>query len=484
MANRRLNNYFFLAVTICLLYRCTPNLQLIKVDPPASSSVPVAEKKSEAVDSSLAIADSVSVEKDTSSDTLDFSAILDSAETDSCIDSILLVDSSIYYAQYPTFGIKKRNVRIALERNISSSTFSYDKRLQIRSGSRIFEGCKGNITVRSNKNGHIQVSCLFRTRELHLPCTLLAMDSSSFIRFKNSNYRGTIVLVSEKKGLFSVINSVDVEEYLKGVVPLEIGKRPKSLIEALKAQAVAARTYTYKRMNERESALFDMTATIQDQVYGGANVEYAESDSAVSMTNDLILVYGQSIVNAYYHSTCGGKTANIEDVWDRSPCKYLKSIKDTDSSGVPYCSISPRFNWQEKWPSKFFFTQITEALKKQYPDKQFRWPVNTVIVKEIFPCGRVKRCEFSNGNTSVVAGGDKLRFIIKRDTPDRSILRSANFKLISATADEVLISGTGYGHGIGMCQMGAIGRAQKGQTFDIILKAYYTGVEIATVVDR
>ena len=284
---------------------------------------------------------------------------------------------------------------------------------------------------------------------VHLPLvpkTLLC--SSSPVQRKS-------VSLSEQKGTFSVINHIDVEQYLRGVVPLEIGKRPESLIEALKAQAVAARTYTYKRMLERKNAPFDMTATVQDQVYGGADPEYRESDLAIKMTEDLIMVYKDSLINAYYHSTCGGKTANIEDVWEKPYCSYLRSVSDLNSSGQPYCQISPRFHWQEKWTSAIFFDQIRNNLSKAFPEKVRQGSIKEISVKESFSCGRVKRCVFSGNNWTVDMGGDRLRFIISRDTPDKSILRSANFKIVSGfqrSADKW----NRIWPWRGMCQMGPL----------------------------
>lgn len=489
MTNLRLHKFTFIAaVFFCILYRCTPNLRLIKYNPPTSSSAAsVSEPKTdtatqtqatetEAVDSSSSLDDSAAIK-------IDFSSAFDStADTGSLV--INPRDSSVPHRWYPRHKVAKRKVRIALERNISEASFSTSKKIYLKTSTKNIGITAQKFSVRSSKDGRFFFNGSSGVREISCPCTLFTFGAEDLIMLNKTLYRGNLVLFVERKGSFSIANHLDVEQYLRGVVPLEIGKRPESLIEALKAQAVAARTYTYKRMQERKNASFDMTATVQDQVYGGADPEYRESDLAIKLTEDLVMVCKDSLINAYYHSTCGGKTANIEDVWEKPYSSYLRSVSDLDPSGQPYCRISPRFHWQEKWTSRIFFDQIRNNLLKAYPEKVRQGTVKELTIKESFYCGRVKLLAFSGHNWTFDMGGDRLRFIIRRDTPEKSILRSANFKIVSQDSKEVLISGTGYGHGVGMCQMGAIGRATANQSFEEILKAYYTGVVLCSATEQ
>lgn len=432
--------------------------------------------ETEAVDSSFSFCDSVAVE-------IDFSSAFDST-TDTGSLVVKPSDSSLQPRWYPQHKAVKRKVRIALERNITEASFSTRKKIYLKTSAKFIGITAQKFAVRSSRDGRFFFTGSKGVKEISCPCTLFTAGAEDLIMLNKALYRGNLVLFIEQKGTFSIANHIDVEQYLRGVVPLEIGKRPENLIEALKAQAVAARTYTYKRMQERKNASFDMTATVQDQVYGGADPEYRESDLAIKMTEDLIMISEDSLIDAYYHSTCGGKTANIEDVWEKPYCSYLRSVSDLDPSGQPYCQISPRFHWQEKWTSRIFFDQLRNNLLKAFPEKVRPGSIKEITVKELFPCGRVKRCAFSAHNWTVDMGGDRLRFVIRRDTPDKSILRSANFKIVSLSSKEVLISGTGYGHGVGMCQMGAIGRATANQSFEQILKAYYTGVVLCTATEQ
>ncbi|MDO5575762.1 MAG: SpoIID/LytB domain-containing protein, partial [Fibrobacter sp.] len=301
----------------------------------------------------------------------------------------------------------------------------------------------------------------------------------------DKKYRGGFVLRSEKNGYFSVINVLPVEQYLRGVVPLEIGRLQANEIEALKAQAVAARTYTYKRIEERRGQPFDLTCTVADQVYGGARAEYPESDLAVRETENMVMVYEDSLVHAYYHSTCGGKTACIEEVWEKPPYDYLKSMNDTDSLGNAYCASSRYFTWQEKWPERDFNTIVLRNLKKSFPQGKTGTKVTVFKIDSLFTDGRVRMCTFGGAGWSQNVGGDKIRFILRRNGTDNAILRSANFKILEQKGT-ISVEGKGYGHGVGMCQVGAIGRARAGLGFEQILKSYYKNVSIylSTITKR
>lgn len=319
-------------------------------------------------------------------------------------------------------------------------------------------------------------------KKLSLPCTLMVTRGAHLLELGEKSYRGALVVTAQKERSISLINVLDVEEYLRGVVPLEIGPLKKAEIEALKAQAVAARTYTYKRMAENVLNSFDLMPTVSDQVYGGANAEHLESDMAVLATKGLIMVYDESIINAFYHSTCGGKTANVEDVWGMEPYPYLRSIKDVDSEGKAFCSWSRYFSWSEYWSR-----DLLSSIMRQYSDEaklvqRYSGALKSIKIRDRFQCGRVKSCDIISSSGSFVSGGDRIRFLMRRNTKGRGILRSARFN-IKQSGNKIRFDGGGYGHGVGMCQVGAIGRARSGQNFEQILNAYYSGIQIRTVAD-
>lgn len=379
-------------------------------------------------------------------------------------------------------------VRVALQRNIPRAiVYFLDSVNVLLNNSRKKNTLRGRISVTSMRaNRYIPQVLIEAAGSVRftaaLPCTLMARSSQNYFDLGEQSYRGSIIIVSEKEGRFSLINYCNVEDYLRGVISLEIGKLADDALEAVKAQAVAARTYTYKRISEKQRALYDMAATIEDQVYGGVNAEYRMSDKAVLLTRDLVITYGDSLIYAYYHSTCGGTTANIEDVWKQRSRPYLRSVRDSDGRGTAYCSISGAFGWEERWDTRRVSWLVRRFSQETFPQlPAVRGDIEKISIGDRFACGRVATCFIQTAAGSYEYGGDKIRYIFRRDAENFPILRSAHFQIVKVGKDEVIFSGQGNGHGVGLCQMGAIGRAHAGQKFDAIIRAYYQGTVIALV---
>ena len=141
-------------------------------------------------------------------------------------------------------------------------------------------------------------------------------------------YRGSAELRVAGDGRVSAINVLPLEDYLLGVVPLEIGPRGNDEMAAVEAQAVAARTYAVAQLGGQLEMGFDLFGTVDDQAYGGMAAERDESTRAVRRTAGKILLYDGRPIRAYYHSTCGGRTAAVEEVMDRPPAPYLQPVSD------------------------------------------------------------------------------------------------------------------------------------------------------------
>lgn len=465
MINHTLLSFISALIFGCLFIYCSyPGF--IVPDPP-EKTIKAIQMQGEKPDSGL----KENLDKDPVEE-IDFAdAFIDDYDT-----AIGNLNKKLVSSDYPPFQIKSDSVRVILLRNISRITLYSVSNLNI--GNNKNYSVKGRIVFRSCGQKFNMISGT-KSYDIMLPCTLKSTNKYNYIDLGEKSYRGDIILITEKKGFFSVINFLPVENYLRGVVPLEIGKRPETEIEALKAQAVAARTYTYKRIEERKNDSFDLTCTVSDQVYGGVHVEYRESDLAIKLTKNLIMVFNDSLVHAYYHSTCGGRTANIEEVWNKPRYSYLRSVRDTDSSGNAYCSISKYFTWKEKWSERDFNYIVSRYLKKNFPQKKIGNTISVFRIDSFFKDGRIKSCTLGGAGWTQKTGGDKIRFILRRNTSDKAILRSANFR-INRSKGVIRLEGRGYGHGVGMCQMGAIGRARAGQDFEKILKSYYSGVSIHT----
>lgn len=383
-----------------------------------------------------------------------------------------------------TFVVPVKRVRVAVIRNINRGTVYSASDVSLRAAP-----AKGQITIRGRilfeaLSGKVRVTTASGKQEVVLPCTLAAESGYAFLDVENVSYRGALIIIPGTRGTISFVNMLDVEEYLRGVLPLEMGPRSMEEIEALKAQAVAARTYTYRRIVERGMEPYDMVSTVADQVYGGASVENRESDYAVKATRDRILTYGDSIIYAYYHSTCGGMTATIDEVWKKQHQPYLVSVADTNSHGEVYCAASTYFKWSEEWPWPSFALIVPEQIKKMYPQQQISGPLSKVTIDELLPCGRVKTAAINGKGWKWQLHGDEIRFALRRPVGGNPILRSARFTLNNSGRSVVRASGSGYGHGVGMCQMGALGRAHEGQLYHSILNAYYTGATLATVKEE
>jgi stage II sporulation protein D len=287
-----------------------------------------------------------------------------------------------------------------------------------------------------------------------------------------------------KRGNFSVVNILPVEEYLRGVVPLEIGKRSDREIDALKAQAVAARTYTYRKIAEHKDSTFDLLATVADQVYGGIGCANERCDRAIALTKAKILVFAGEPILAYYHSTCGGATANIEEVWKKKPLPYLVSADDRDSHGDAWCAASSYSSWTEEWTRESLAAILQKYGASNILKGSVRPPIRSVKIVSKFKDGRVALLRVSSAAGTAEFGGDAVRMAFRRETPGHPILQSACFEIEKTGKHRIVFKGSGYGHGVGMCQMGACGRALAGQSYEEILQAYYQGTEIVTVVEK
>ena len=272
------------------------------------------------------------------------------------------------------------------------------------------------------------------------------------------------------------VELIELEEYVKGVLS---GEMPAAFeMEALKAQAVAARTYAVARMsaygseghpNHPGASLCD---TVHCQVW--YSVEklrtikeknwmrdyWPRIEKAVHETDGLIMTYGNKPVDQpLYHSTSGGKTENSEDVF-ASAVPYLRSVAS------PYEERAPYFTEERSIPVATFVSKV----KGKYKDC-------TISASTV--ASSLKLIERSEGGRILnLQVGNKV--MTGREIRDLLGLRSANFR-ITVKGSEMIFNTVGYGHGVGMSQWGANGMAEKGHQFEEILKHYYTGVEIEPI---
>ncbi len=371
----------------------------------------------------------------------------------------------------------------------------------------IAKGLEGPVIVASD-NGFVTVSKLKRAG-------------------KPAYYKGIfeITKAPSKNNLFNVINVLDLQSYLRGVVPNEMPVRFGH--EALKAQAVLARNYVLKP-REKNYHNFDVCDSVACQVYYGANTEKDEANLAIDETENIVAMYNGELILALYSSTSGGYTENYENAFSSDgyaskmfpgiPVPYLKGVPDNpktkplnreedakefySQNPETFDNASPYFRWQKEWDLKELEDVLKKTLKAQsaagYVKPTFEKPEDLGNIKEI----KVIRRGVSGKAMSVNIVTDKGTFNVQKELPIRRAFQKNNIGLPSANVffeivdaeksdkkqDEknvdkikkVVAYGGGFGHGVGMSQWGAGEMAKQGYSYQDIIQHYYYGTSIST----
>lgn len=306
------------------------------------------------------------------------------------------------------------------------------------------------------------------------------IDPGGFVKFGARDYRGSVILFAGRNGI-TAVNRLGLESYLAGVVSAEMGRRDSSEAQALMAQAVVSRTYAMRNRGRWSALGFDLYATVSDQVYGGVAAETPLAWRAVTGTAGQAVTYDGGPIDGFFFSTCGGRTARGTEVFTGADRPYLLSIEDTDAGGQAYCRISPRFDWRAEWSGEglrdIFRESIPAALGTSIASRAV---IQSVRVGERSPSGRVARLNLAIDGRELAATGSAVRQVLR---PSRGeLLRSSVFTLSDMTSrgsvTRLVAEGHGAGHGVGLCQWGAVGRARAGQLYGEILAAYFPNTEL------
>lgn len=306
------------------------------------------------------------------------------------------------------------------------------------------------------------------------------LHPGQYVRLDGRDYRGEVSIIPGPAGL-TAVNRLGLESYLAGVLSAEMGRRDPTEVQALYAQAVISRTFAVKNTGKRRALGFDLYGTVADQVYGGVGAETPQSWDAVRMTRAEVVTWNGRPIDAFFYSTCGGRTESGTAVFQLAGDPYLKSVSDLDGDGLAYCRFSPRFRWREEYSGdslEAMLRRTLPGLTQVGPSSVSR--VEDVKVSRRTPSGRVESVEFTLAGRRVSVTGQAVRraFLL----PDGGILRSTAFD-VQERADGSRVSwlaldGRGAGHGVGFCQWGAVGRARDGQTYGQILAAYYPSTRV------
>ena len=287
-------------------------------------------------------------------------------------------------------------------------------------------------------------------------------SKNGYVYINNRLYRGRVSILPKDNGRFLLVNELDLENYLRGILCNEIA--PWWPLDALKAQAVVARTYALYQKQFTKNKDFDLTSDIYSQVYGGKTSEKWRSNRAVDLTRGEILTFKGNIFPAYYHAACAGHTEDASILWkvDLAPLKGVRCV---------FCAGSPHFKWQ----AEITFAQIKSKLSaKGFKIDYF----DEIEIVSLNPSGRINELEIKGADNSLVISAKDFRQAL-----GPNIIRSTNFtlKIISA---KVYFAGLGWGHGVGLCQWGMYELAKSGKNYKEILEYYYPESDIIGLVKK
>ncbi|OGC38795.1 hypothetical protein A2Y85_08020 [candidate division WOR-3 bacterium RBG_13_43_14] len=357
--------------------------------------------------------------------------------------SFFCMVNTLSCTQYLRTGTSRRTVRIALINGVQEVVVS----------GRIKNKYKKEYSITPTHKFPIQVSA-----------------SKGIVSVNKKPYRGKLNIDLINSRIW-VINIINIEDYLQGVVPCEIGKINYDLLEAAKAQAIAARTYAAAHIDQYAGLGFDLYATIRDQVYNGYNAETEITNQAVKETKGRIIVYNQRPIEAKYHSTCGGRTADFTDAWAGDGPTYLRSV------ACPYCRNSPHYLWKKTLSKKDFFRRLRAGMAKigtLIPENELI--TNIRLTRNKISC-RIRKMTIETNTREYALTNYQIRTVFGEPTDPGSLLKS-NYIEITVHDDSIIIIGHGFGHGVGMCQFGAIEMATQGFDHRQILLHYYPGTRI------
>jgi stage II sporulation protein D len=323
------------------------------------------------------------------------------------------------------------------------------------SGAVLLSGPQIETRISSAKDG-----IAMRGRTLDTRAVRISAPADSKIFIDKRPFRGELDVVRKADGKLMVVNVISVEDYLYGVLYNEVSHRWP--MEALKAQAIASRTFALYQAKQARLQPYDLRSDVYSQVYSGSDFERRSTRMAVDVTRGKVLVYKGELLPAYYHAACSGGTEDASALWniDIPPLKGVE---------CDFCRDSKYYRWINNMPLRTVGKRLADAGYK----------IGSIISIRTLSkngSGRVERLSITDteGRSIAVSGKDFRQIIGPNE------IRSAKFD-VSVVPGQLVIEGRGWGHGVGMCQWGAFGQAKAGKKADEILGYYYPGAEVTTI---
>jgi len=279
-------------------------------------------------------------------------------------------------------------------------------------------------------------------------------DAAIFI--DKRRFRGIVHIVRTERLKLLVVNHLDIEKYLYGVLYHEVPCHWP--MEALKAQAIAARTFALYRIENMRDRDYDVTSDIYSQVYGGRLSERRRTKKAVDLTRGKVLTYNSKIIPGYYHAMCGGHTENAKNVFNIN-------LPSLGGRACRYCKGAPHMSWK----AKLSYREIQKRLNK-YGIKIKG--LNYIVTGKRDKSGRLKNVKVRGSKGVKEIKGYKFRLAL-----GPNVIKSTNFT-VRIIPKGVIFRGKGWGHGVGMCQWGAFGMAKRRFNHRKILEFYYPETKV------
>jgi stage II sporulation protein D len=250
-------------------------------------------------------------------------------------------------------------------------------------------------------------------------------------------------------GRLQLVNHIEIEEYVAGVIEAESGSKQKT--EFYKVQAVISRTYAMNNLQKHKTEGFNMCDAVHCQVYHGIPLHEPKTHEAALATRDLVLVDHQiNLIDATFHSNCGGLTYKASEVWNKD-VHHLQNVEDS------FCSQMPHSQWRKTIPRATWDNYI---YNQRHPLSSNEASLNSSSLES-------KPQYFIDSTLQL------NRVMMREDLK----LRSVKFD-VEITPDSVLFFGKGFGHGVGLCQEGAMARANEGIRYQDIIHTYYKDVHL------
>lgn len=348
-------------------------------------------------------------------------------------------------------------IRVAIMQNISSLNIKVHGACEVvdlSTKNSLYRGKNFKTTAASYQDGIAIGGIGPRSNKI-----LIKIRSDDFIVLDGRKFRGNIQLIRQNDNSLLVINQIELEDYVRGILYHEVSHYWP--IEVLKAQSIVCRSYALYQKEQMGSKDFDLTSDVYSQVYGGKTSERYRINTAVQATSGLILKYKGKILPAFFHAACAGHTEDAAVLWN-------VNIEPLKGVACNYCQESPHHNWH-------YVLALGDLKAKLEKNGHKVSDIKNIAVSERNVSGRAENIKISHANKDLKISTKDFRNIV-----GPNFIRSTNFN-VALFADDIVFEGLGWGHGVGLCQWGAYFMAKQGFSYQDILKFYYPGSVISSL---